>query len=98
MQSIGDSSTSFYSGAATAVKDPKKVAGMFEALFYRTMLRQVRESSMGDPLFESSATKQAQEMMDDEMAVELGKKGDLGIANMMLEMIEKRESPTGLLK
>ena len=98
MLPIATPHASVYSGEAAHTKDPKKVAGMFEALFYQMMLSQMREASFGDPLFDSAATRQVQGMLDDEMANQLGQSGDLGIADMMMEMIEKQQTPSGLLK
>lgn len=98
MHTAGIQGASFYQDPLQGEQNPEKVAGMFEAMFYRMMLSQVRSASLGDPLFSSSAVRQAEEMLHDEMANDMGKKGELGIANMMLDMVYKKQSPTGLLK
>ena len=96
--------TSFYSNemlAGNSRRDPAKVAGLFEAMFYRSMLQQARESAEEDPIFGSFQMSQMQGMFDDELANHMGMMGSLGIADMVMENVRNRSSavqPTGLLK
>ena len=61
----------------------KEVAQQFESLFMNMMLKQMRESSFGDPMFDSSAGKSYQSMFDQQLALNLSKQGSLGIAEML---------------
>lgn len=73
-------------------KNPEVVAGKFEALFYRMILKQAREARLADPLLDSAHTRQIEEMRDDELAEHLGARGNLGIKNLVLQDLEKRGS------
>lgn len=87
--------TSFYSNNYmndAARKDPYKLGGMFEAIFYRTIFQQMRDSSIGeDPFMNSAGAKQIRTMMDDELANALGREGHMGFGEMIAEQ-------NGLLK
>ncbi len=72
-------------------KDPKKVAGMFEAIFYRMLLKQAREGSGIESIFDSPQMRMVQEMRDDELAQHLGSKGELGVMQLVLDHVEKTE-------
>lgn len=92
-------SSSYYSGESISAKDPEKVAGMFEGMFYRMMLEQMRKSPWGeDPLFDSPQLKQVRSMQDDELAHHLGNMGHLGIKDLLLEDLAKKSPQGGLLK
>jgi len=96
--------TSFYSNemlTGNSRRDPEKVAGLFEALFYRSMLEQARNSAEEDPLFGSFQMSQVKGMFDDELANHMGMMGNLGIAEMIKENIQNKTNalpPMGLLK
>ncbi len=79
--------SSFYSTNISG-KDPKAVAGQFESMFYRMMFEQMRMEE--DPLMEGSDGKQVQAMFHDEMANLLGSKGELGIADLVMQDMERR--------
>lgn len=72
-------------------KDPEKVGAMFEAIFYRMILKEARSSSLGDPLFGSVQTDRAKEMRDEEFAHHLASKGQLGIKKLIVDHIKKLE-------
>ncbi|MBN4066670.1 rod-binding protein [Simkania negevensis] len=85
---------SYYVGGTLDAKeaaDPKKVGALFEAILYRILFKEARNSSLDDGLFDSMASKQYKEMMDDEMANVMGQKGYLGIASIL----EKEEASLG---
>ncbi len=65
------------------------VSQQFEALFLQMMLKSVRESSVGDSLFASDQLDFYREMHDNQLAVELARKGGVGIAEMLVEQLEK---------
>ncbi len=69
------------------------VARQFEALFLQMMLKSVRESSFGDPLFGSQQTDFYQEMYDKQLSVDLAHKGGMGIADMLVEQLGKQLLP-----
>ncbi len=94
-------------------RDPKKIAAQFEAIFYKMILKQMRESETKDDLFSSSEMEMVQGLNDEAVAEEIGKRGDLGIGQIVLNYIAKHESedtvspdqfetmfnkPSGLLK
>ncbi len=92
------SATSFYTGdfaAAMDTKNPKAVAGQFEALFYRMMFEQMRASIDEDPLMGGYEGEQVQSMFHDELSSILGARGSLGIGDMVTQHMEQRQ---GLLK
>lgn len=98
---------SFYSNAALSGADrksPEKVAGMFEAMFYRMLLQQARDSSLSDGLFDSPEMKQIEGMFDDELAQYMGAQGHLGVADLINERqakmvsVEELNPTAGLLK
>ncbi len=68
----------------------EKAAKGFEAIFTRQLLSTMRNSSLGESLGESSAVDQFREMSDANMADGLAQGGSLGIAQMMLQQLDKR--------
>lgn len=72
--------------------DPKAVGAKFEAIFYRMILKQIRESKLDDGLFSSSAMETRAEMRDDELAGVLGQAGHLGIIKMIEDFSAKMAS------
>jgi Rod binding domain-containing protein len=73
-------------------KNPKLLGAKFEAMFYRMILKQTREASLGDPLFGSSQTDSLKEMQDDEMSNVMGAEGHLGVVKMITDYMEEMES------
>ena len=72
-------------------KDPKKVAAMFEAIFYRILFKNNRETQMEDSIFGGKEMDTMKEMRDDELANNLGAQGSLGILDMVQDFIEKSQ-------
>jgi len=106
-QAKESSSMSFYSNTLVSgadKKDPKKIAGMFEAMLYRMMLQEIRSTEEEDPIFGSTQMEQVKGMYDDELSLHLGQQGHLGMQEMISSTIEqaKKSSPSlpsfGLLK
>lgn len=77
--------------AAAGQNDPaalREVAGQFEALFLQTMLKNMREASLGDPLFGNSDQHEMyQEMMDQQLAVEMASGKGIGLADMLVRQL-----------
>ena len=80
--------------AAARAKDQeelKKTAHAFEAIFVRQMLSKMRSASGGESIDGSSAVDQFQEMSDAHMADNLADRGGMGIANLLLQQLEKKQ-------
>lgn len=84
------------------VNNPEKVASEFEAIFYRMLFKQMRESQLEDPLFGGFAMDQLKETQHNTLASHLADAGHLGIKEMVQEEMNKQASqespPLGLLK
>lgn len=101
--SMAGTGSDFASLAAAQATDPaaaaakakeqteiKKAAHAFEAIFVRQLLSTMRGASGGESIDGSSAVDQFQELSDAHMADGLADKGGLGIANMLLQQLEKK--------
>lgn len=74
-------------GADAPLADQKAVAQQFEAMFIQMMLKQARQTSDMEPtLFDSSATRMARSMQDEQAALQLANPG-LGLAQTLLDQI-----------
>jgi len=66
----------------------REVAGQFEALFVQTMLKGMREASLGDPIFgDSEQHEMYQEMLDKQYALEMASGKGIGIADMLVQQL-----------
>jgi len=66
----------------------REVAGQFEALFLQTMLKTMREASVGDPLFgDSDGLEMYQGMLDQQLAVEMSSAKGIGLADMLVRQL-----------
>jgi Rod binding domain-containing protein len=86
---------SFYGNEAfqgSSRKDPKKVAAMFEAIFYRILFKQNKEAELEDSFFGSSEMSTMKDMRNDELANQLGAMGQLGIMDMVEKFLERSTS------
>lgn len=79
--------------AAAVQNDPaalREVAGQFEALFLQTMLKNMREASLGDPIFgDSNQQDMYQGMMDQQLALEMASGKGVGLADMLVRQLGK---------
>lgn len=70
-----------------AKKDPdaslKKVSREFEALFVQMMLKAAREAGGQDGMLDNHESRLYHEMFDDQMALSIAEKGNLGIEDML---------------
>ena len=78
---------SAYSSQSLADKDPKKIGGIFESMFYKTLLQEMRKGSFGDALGESFEREQFQGMQDDQLAYNLGMQEKLGLSKLIQKQI-----------
>ena len=76
---------------AAGENDPaalREVANQFEALFLQTMLKSMRDASLGDPLFgDSEQQEMYQGMMDQQLAVEMASGKGVGLADMLVRQL-----------
>jgi flagellar protein FlgJ len=84
-------------GAAKAVKAQapelaklRKVGQQFEAVFLRQMIGSMRSASLGDGMFDSSASAQFRDMSDSKMADAMAGKGALGVADLLVKQLGAR--------
>lgn len=71
-------------GAAPRNPDLEKAARAFEAIFLRQMISSMRGSSLGEGVFDSSATEQFRDMADSSVADDMSKTGKFGIAELLM--------------
>jgi len=76
---------------AAGENDPaalREVASQFEALFLQTMLKSMRDASLGDPLFgDSEQQEMYQGMMDQQLSVEMASGKGFGLADMLVRQL-----------
>ncbi|MGI9233341.1 MAG: rod-binding protein, partial [Woeseiaceae bacterium] len=82
--------------AAAARNDPaalREVAGQFEALFLQSMLKSMREASLGDPIFgDSNQMDMYQGMMDQQLSLEMASGKGIGLADMLVRQLGGAEA------
>lgn len=74
----------------------REVAGQFEALFVQTMLKNMREASLGDPLLgDSNQHEMYQGMLDQQLALEMSSGKGIGLAEMLVRQLggESQDAP-----
>ena len=77
--------------ASSADRDAlAQAAKSFEAIFTRKMLGSMRQASLGEDLAGGSGVDQFREMSDANMADDLAKKGGLGIAQLILQQLDRK--------
>src|SRR5262245_25984123 len=70
-----------------AREDPAALAEaavQFEALFIGLMLKSARDASLGDGILDGEATRQYLELMDQQVALELARKGGFGFGKLIV--------------
>ena len=66
----------------------REAANQFEAIFLQTMLKSMRDASMGDPIFgNSNASETYQDLFDKQMAVEISGGPGLGFADLLVRQL-----------
>ena len=63
------------------------VAKQFESMFTEMLLKSMREANFGDPLFESQAGDEWQDMYDQQLSLNLSHGKGLGIADMLVRQL-----------
>jgi flagellar protein FlgJ len=67
----------------------RTVAGQFESMFTRMMLKSMRDAIGPDPMFGSDQEQMYQGMADDQLAVQLSKGKGFGLADMLVRQLQK---------
>ena len=64
----------------------RQVAGQFEALFVESLLKNMRSTSLGDPIFgKSDQHEMYLGMLDKQLSVEMSKGRGIGIADILVD-------------
>ena len=66
----------------------EEVANQFEAFFLKMMLKQMRDASLGDGLFDSDQSRMYQDMMDQQLSLDLAGKRGFGIADSIIRQLQ----------
>ena len=73
----------------------REVAGQFEALFLQTIMKSMRDASLGDPIFgDSHSHEMYQGMLDRQLAMELASGDGIGLAEMLVRQLGGETPPT----
>ena len=64
-----------------------KVAGQFEAVFLHTLLKTMRQASLGEGLLDNDQSRFYQQMFDQQIALDLAKKRQTGIADLLVRQL-----------
>ncbi|MEM9604219.1 MAG: flagellar assembly peptidoglycan hydrolase FlgJ [Pseudomonadota bacterium] len=67
----------------------RQVAEQFESLFVHMVLKSQRAATFGDPLFDSNALDTYRDMQDQQMALELARRGGFGLADVLVQQLGK---------
>ncbi len=67
----------------------EEVANQFEAFFLKMMLKQMRDASLGDGIFDSDQSRMYQDMMDQQLALNLAEKRSIGIADSIVKQLQR---------
>ncbi len=66
----------------------EEVANQFEAFFLKMMLKQMRDASLGEGLFDSDQSRLYQDMMDQQLSLNLAEKRTIGIADSIIRQLQ----------
>jgi peptidoglycan hydrolase FlgJ len=66
----------------------EEVANQFEAFFLKMMLKQMRDASLGEGLFDSDQSRLYQDMMDQQLSLDLADKRTVGIADSIIRQLK----------
>ncbi len=84
---------------ARAAKDSTaalaETAEKFEGIFLQMMLKSMRKTTSGEGIFDSEQSRFYQDMFDDQIAQDLAKRGQVGIAEMLVRQLSPKESIEG---
>lgn len=69
-----------------------EVAVQFEALFIGLMLETARSASLGDGIFDGPQTQQYLELMDQQVALEMARRGGFGFGKLLMQQLGNRDA------
>jgi flagellar protein FlgJ len=69
----------------------EKTAEQFEAMFLQMMLKSMRQAAPSDGMFDSDQTRFYQDMFDQQISIDMAKKRQLGIADMLVKQLGKEQ-------
>ncbi len=75
--------------AASALE---KTAEQFESLFIHMMMKSMRSTTSGEGIFDSEHSQFYQEMFDQQISVDMAKKRQVGIADMLISQLGGQEA------
>jgi|TARA_B110000503_G_scaffold128588_1_gene199828 Rod binding domain-containing protein len=67
-----------------------ETAQQFEALFIQMMLAEMRKSIPKEGMFDSEAVQTYQDMADKQVSLDMAKRGDFGIADVIKQQFERQ--------
>jgi len=70
----------------------KGVAKQFEALFLQMMLKSMRDTQLGDGLFDNEQGKMYMDLFDKQIALEMSEKGSFGMAQLIQRQLTQMTS------
>lgn len=85
------SSASNLAGADKRLAEIQSMAADFEAIFVRQMLTTMRNSSLGEGLFDGQGMEQFRDMQDAKIAESMAQKGVFGIAQLLTRHLEDKD-------
>jgi peptidoglycan hydrolase FlgJ len=71
----------------------REAAQQFESLFTGMVLKSMREASFSDPLFGSDQANMYQDMYDEQIAAQISKGRGLGLADMLVQQLQRSGLP-----
>lgn len=71
----------------------REAARQFEALFIQQMLKNMREASFGDELFDNDQSKLYQGMFDQQVSIHMTEKGGIGLADLLIRQLGGEPGP-----
>lgn len=71
----------------------REVARQFEAVYLQMILKGMRESSMGDPLFDGPGSDLYREMFDNQLSLQMTQGKGLGLADMLVQQLRRQQGP-----
>ena len=67
------------------------VAGQFESLFIHMLLKNMRKAKLSEGIMDSNQSKLYQDMADQQLAVDLGAKGGLGLKEVIVRQLSQQD-------
>jgi len=73
----------------------EEVAKQFESFFVKMMLKQMRDASLSDGLFDNDQSRLYQDMMDQQLALNISDNKSFGIADSIIRQLKRSEKSSG---